>query len=303
VAARLTVRQGAGTRRAGAAPSGASVSPRRRRLESHPVAHGILLVLSAVALAPIVVLGLNSLRSTTAISASPIGVPSVPLWSNFASTWDAAGYSVAFRNSLIVSGSTVVGVCVLSGLAAYGLARLRVPGGNVIILYFLICLTLPAQLFLTPLFIAWVHLHLINNLFGLIVIYWGIYTPFGTLLLRAFFMALPVEFEEAARVDGSNELQVLTRIVAPIAWPAVISLAVIVAVWSWNEFLFALTFLQNTNLQTVAVRYYRFVGLYGFANLSQISAGGVLVCCLPVAFFLVLQRRFVQGLAAGGLKG
>jgi len=277
-----------------------SRSGRRKHIQ-HPFAHGILLVLVAAALAPLGVLSLNSLRSTDAIAGGPLGIPFSPIWSNFTNAWDTAGYSVAFRNSIIVSVSTVVGVCVFSGMAAYGLARLRVRGGGIVVVYFLIGLTLPAQLFLTPLFIAWVHLHLTNNLFGLIVIYWGMYIPFGVLLLRAFFVSLPPEFEEAARVDGCNEFQVFSRIVIPIAWPPVVSLAVIVAVWSWNEFLFAVTFLTSSNVQTVAVRYYRFLGIYS-SNLADISAAGILVCCLPIAFFIALQRRFVQGLASGGLK-
>lgn len=289
---------------AGAVNVGPRTRRRRRVRRFHPVAHSVLLILSAVSLAPLVVLVSNSLRTMTAISNSPLGLPGTRLqWANYPSTWDVAGYSVAFRNSLIVSCGTVIGVCLLSALSAYGLTRLRMRGGNAVILYFLVCLTLPAQLFLTPVFIAWVHLHLTNSLFGLILIYWGMYVPFGTLVLRSFFLSLPPDFEEAARVDGCNELQVLRRIVVPIAWPAVVSVAVIVAVWSWNEFLFAVTFLQSSNVQTIAVRYYRFVGLHGFENLAEISTGGVLVCCLPVLFFLVLQRRFVQGLSAGGLKG
>jgi raffinose/stachyose/melibiose transport system permease protein len=275
---------------------------KKRKALRHPLAHAILLVLAATALAPICILLLNSLRSNEAISGGPIGFPSSPVWSNYTSAWDTAGYSVAFRNSLIVSASTVLGVCTFAGLAAYGLARIRVRGSGLVLVYLLIGLTLPAQLFLTPLFIAWVHLHLNNNLFGLIFIYWGIYMPFGTLLLRSFFISLSPEFEEAARVDGCNELQVFRRVVVPMAWPALVSVAVIIAVWSWNEFFFAVTFLTNPNVQTVAVRYYRFLGIYS-SNLADISVGGLVVCCVPVSFFILLQRRFVQGLAAGGLKG
>ncbi len=279
-----------------------AIQRKKPRALQHPVAHGILLVLAATALAPICILVLNSLRSDTAISGGPLGIPASPIWSNYPSAWSTAGYSVAFRNSLIVSASTVAGVCTFAGLAAYGLARIRVRGSGAVLVYLLIGLTLPAQLFLTPLFIAWVHLHLNNSLFGLIFIYWGIYIPFGTLLLRSFFISLSPVFEEAARVDGCSELQVFGRIVVPMAWPAIVSLAVIVAVWSWNEFFFAVTFLTNPNVQTVAVRYYRFLGIYS-SNLADISVGGLVVCCVPVLFFILLQRRFVQGLAAGGLKG
>jgi raffinose/stachyose/melibiose transport system permease protein len=273
------------------------------RTKEYSVAkHGILLVLAATALAPIAVLATNSLRSNDAMLVHPFGWPLPPLFSNYVSAWDTAGYSVAFVNSLIVSGGTVLGVCTFSALAAYGLARLRVPGSGIILTYLLIALTLPTQLYLVPVFIAWVHLHLTNNLLGLIFIYWGMWTPFGVLLLRSFFISLPVDFEDSARVDGCNELQVLRRVVVPIAWPSLVSLAVIIGVWSWNEFLFAVTMLTNESVQTVAVRYFRFNGIYS-TNYADVAAGGLIACSVTIFFFLILQRRFVQGLSQGGLKG
>ena len=274
----------------------------RRATSYSMLKHGILLVLSATVLAPIVMLATNSLRPTASIALQPFGLPLPPLFSNYVSAWNTAGYSVAFVNSLIVSSVTVLGVCTFSGLAAYGLARLRIRGGGAVLTYLLIALTIPSQLYLVPIFIAWVHLHLTNNLFGLILIYWGMWTPFGVLLLRSFFISLPADFEDSARVDGCNELQVLGRVVLPISWPSLVSLAVIIGVWSWNEFLFAVTMLTNQSVQTVAVRYYRFNGQYT-TNYADVAAGGLLACSVTVLFFLLLQRRFVQGLAAGGLKG
>ncbi|MFZ0217667.1 MAG: carbohydrate ABC transporter permease [Candidatus Dormiibacterota bacterium] len=264
--------------------------------------HLVLIVLCLFVLVPVAILAADALRSSGAIKAQPIGVPAPPLWQNFAGAWTAAGYGAAFVNSLVVCAIAVAGVLVLAALSGYGLARMRVRGSGFFVVYYLIGLTLPAQLYLTPLFIAWVHLDLTNNLFGLAIIYWGNYTPFSVLLLRSYFLSLPVDFEEAARVDGASELQVLRHVVAPLSWPAIATVAVMVGVWAWNEYLFALTFLNIPSAETVAVRFYAFTGQY-ISNFADIAAAGVMMVIPPVLLFLLLQRRFIQGLSAGGLKG
>lgn len=275
---------------------------RARRILGISVRHFVLILFGLFVLLPIAVLAMDSLRSSTAVKTTPIGFPAQPLWSNFPGAWQAAGYTQALLNSVIVCALTIAGVLILSVLAGYGLARMKVRGSSFFVVYYLIALTLPAQLYLTPLFIAWVHLDLTNNLLGLAIIYWGNYTPFSVLLLRSYFLNLPVEFEEAAKVDGASEFQVLRRVIAPLSWPAVATVGVMVGVWAWNEYLFALTFLNVQSSETVAVRFYSFTGQY-ISNFADIAAAGVMMVIPPVLLFLMLQRRFIQGLSAGGLKG
>lgn len=279
-----------------------SAGYRARRVFGLSARHFVLIVLGLFVLIPIAILAMDALRSSTDVKTSPIAFPTRPLWSNFPNAWQAAGYTQALLNSVIVCALTIFGVLVLSVLAGYGLARMKVRGSGFFVVYYLIALTLPAQLYLTPLFIAWVHLDLTNNLFGLAIIYWGNYTPFSVLLLRSYFLGLPVDFEEAAKVDGATEFQVLRRVIAPLSWPAVATVGVMVGVWAWNEYLFALTFLNVQSSETVAVRFYAFTGQY-ISNFADIAAAGVMMVVPPVLLFLLLQRRFIQGLSAGGLKG
>lgn len=276
--------------------------PRPRRHTSMLwLVHLPLLLLVVATLAPLFVLFVNSVKTDMDIKADPLGLPSSIQWGNFVAAWNTAGYTLAFRNSLIVSGSTVLIVCITGGMCAHAMANLKLPGQNVVLVYLLLALTVPPLLYLVPLFYLWTKLHLINTLPGLILIYSALYLPFGIFLLRAYFINLPHEIEDAARIDGCSEWQTFVRVIVPLSWPAFTSVALIVAVWSWNEFIFAITFLPSQDVQTVAVRYATFTGQW-VSNYAYISSAGVIMILPAVVLFLLLQRRFVEGMTAGGLK-
>jgi raffinose/stachyose/melibiose transport system permease protein len=276
--------------------------PRRRRHTSMLwLVHLPLLLLVVATLAPLFVLFVNSVKTDMDIKADPLGLPSSIQWGNFVAAWNTAGYTLAFRNSLIVSGATVLIVCITGGMCAHAMANLKLPGQNVVLVYLLLALTVPPLLYLVPLFYLWTKLHLINTLPGLILIYSALYLPFGIFLLRAYFINLPHEIEDAARIDGCSEWQTFVRVIVPLSWPAFTSVALIVAVWSWNEFIFAITFLPSQDVQTVAVRYATFTGQW-VSNYAYISSAGVIMILPAVVLFLLLQRRFVEGMTAGGLK-
>jgi len=263
--------------------------------------HVPLWLLVAVTLFPVVLLVMNSVKPDLAIKADPLGLPKTLQLSNYPEAWRTAEFGRAFLNSIIVSGSTILGICVLSGLAAYGMTRLRLPGADTVASYYLMAITIPAPLFLVPLFFLWARLHLHDTLPGLILVYLAVYQPFSIFLLRSYFMGLPQELEDAARVDGCSELQVFTRIVLPLAKPAFLTLAVVIGTLTWREFLFAVTLLQKYENMTVAIRYARFSGQY-LTDYAQQSAGGVMLVLPVVILFLLLQRRFIQGVVSGALK-
>lgn len=127
----------------------------------------------------------------------------------------------------------------LGGLAAYSIAKLKLPGGDLLTLFLLISSSLPVQLFLVPLFFLWRSLGLVNNLFGLIIIYIAVQSPFAIFLLRSYMIQIPGDFEDAARVDGADELQVFARVVVPLSWPAFMTVGLVVGLNVWNEFLLA----------------------------------------------------------------
>ncbi len=267
-----------------------------------PLTYLGLAILAFISLAPLVVLAFNSLKDPAEIGRNPLGLPTMPNFGNFAQAWEQGKFEITMRNSAVITLGTVVGVCIISGLAAYALSRLDLPGSSGMVVYLFIGTTIPGQLFVIPLFFLWVRLGLVNTLIGLIIVYWALFTPFTTLLLRSYLLALPRELEEAARVDGAGELQVLTRIVLPLAWPGVLVVALVAALMAWNEFFFAVTMLQSQELKPVTTSFLAFQDRFS-QNWALTSAAAIIVILPTVALFLMLQRRFIAGLTAGALKG
>jgi raffinose/stachyose/melibiose transport system permease protein len=161
---------------------------------------------------------------------------------------------------------------------------------------------LPLQLFLVPLFFTWQRLGLVNNLLGLAIIYVATNAPFAVFLLRSYMLQLPRDFEDAARVDGAGEWQIFTGIVVPLSWPGFLTVGLVVALSVWNEFLLATVFLTEQELFTVVTSYYNFSTRFS-RDWSLTSAAAIMMILPVVVIFLALQRRFVEGLTQGGLKG
>ena len=150
-----------------------------------------------------------------------------------------------------------------------------------------------------PLFFLWQRLGLVNNLFGLIVIYIAINAPFAIFLLRSYMVQLPRDFEDAARVDGASEWQVFSRIVVPLSWPGFLTVGLVVALSVWNEFLLATVFLTEQELFTVVTSYYNFATRFS-RDWAMTSAAAVMMILPVIVIFLALQRRFIEGLTQGG---
>jgi raffinose/stachyose/melibiose transport system permease protein len=276
---------------------------RRSRREPSKGPYYVVLVLLAIfAIGPLVVLLFNSLKTNAEIGRNPLGPPLSPVFQNFPTAWVQGGFATTMVNSAILTFGTVVGVCIISGTAAYAMARLDLPGTDVVLLYLFVASALPFQLFLVPLFFLWSSLQLTNTLIGLIIIYWAVFSPFATLLLRSYLVALPRGFEDAARVDGATELQILLRVILPLSWPGFLTIALVSGLGAWNEFFFAVTFIQDDALKPVTTSFLAFQSNFS-RDWGLTSAAGIIIILPVVALFLILQRRFINGLTAGGLKG
>jgi raffinose/stachyose/melibiose transport system permease protein len=275
----------------------------RQRREPSKIPYYVILVLLVLfALGPLVVLVFNSLKSSAEIGRNPLGLPLSPVFENFPAAWTQGDFSTTMVNSTILTVGTVVGVCIIAGTSAYAMARLDLPGTDAVLLYLFVASAVPFQLFLVPLFFLWSTLHLTNTRFGLIVIYWAIFSPLATLLLRSYLVGLPRDFEDAARIDGANELQVMLRVVLPLSWPGILTVALVSGVAAWNEFFFAITFIQDNNLKPVTTSFLAFQSSFS-QNWGLTSAAAIYIILPIVVLFLILQRRFISGLTAGGLKG
>jgi raffinose/stachyose/melibiose transport system permease protein len=275
---------------------------RKRRAAGLLPNYLVLSVLVVFALSPIVILAFNSVKSRAEIGRDALGFPRAFHWDNFSRAWDVGNFSTTVRNSGILVALTLAGVLVLGGMAAYSLAKLDLPGAGAVTLYLLVGSSLPLQLFLVPLFFLWQRLHLINNLFGLATIYVAINAPLAIFLLRSYMVQLPSDFEDAARVDGAGEWRIFAGIVVPLSWPGFLTVGLVVALSVWNEFLLATVFLTKQELFTVVTSYANFQTRFS-RDWALTSAAAMMMILPIIAVFLLLQRRFVDGLTQGGLKG
>jgi raffinose/stachyose/melibiose transport system permease protein len=281
--------------------------PRPRRAAGnarapHPAFYLVLVVLFAFALGPIVIFLFNSLRTQSQLATDPLGFPTHPQWHNFLDAWRQASMGAGFINSAVIVAGTAAGVCVIAGCAAYAMSRLELPGAGSAMAYLLVSTALPVQIFLVPLFFLWTRLGLYDTLIGLIIIYWAIFSPFATLLLRSFMISVPRDYDDAARIDGASEWGVLFRIILPIAWPGFLTVALVASLSAYNEFLLAVTFIQTNDRMPISTTFFSFQQGYT-QNYALISAAGVMMLAPMVALFLLLQRRFVDGITAAGLGG
>jgi raffinose/stachyose/melibiose transport system permease protein len=258
----------------------------------------VLLLLAAFSLGPLLVLAFNSLKTAQEISLNPFGPPGQLEFTNYLEAWGQGRFATTMRNSLIVVLGTAPMVCFIAGLAAFALARMDVPGGDIFTTYLLLGTSLPATVFLIPLFFLWSRLGLTESLLGLCIIYWAINSPFATFLLRSYMVTVPIDFEDAARVDGASDWEVLRHVILPIIWPGFLTVALVVGLAAWNEYMFAYTFIHQADLKTIITSYPSFTGR--FTRDWGLTSAAAIIMILPVlVFFLLLQRRFIEGLTAG----
>lgn len=255
-----------------------------------------------VALFPIALLVLNSLKPAAQIVQNPLAFPEAIRWDNFARAWKDARFSQSFFNSITLTAMTIILVCSTASLTAYVLARRKVKSWKIVTFYLLGTTTAPIQLFLFPLYFGGAKLGLINNVFFVSVIYTAIYSPFAVMLLRTYFLAVPREIEEAALVDGASHWQVFTKVMLPIVSPGILTVALIIGLYSWNEFLIATTFLQKADKLTAVVSFFLLSGQYS-SDWGEIMAAALIIVLPVVILFVLLQRRFIEGMAGGSVKG
>nr|WP_294668586.1 carbohydrate ABC transporter permease [uncultured Blautia sp.] len=213
----------------------------------------------------------------------------VPLWVNL-------------RNSLIIAfGSTVLSAG-LATFSAYGLARYKLKLNKFIIFCFLISEMLPTVLFLSPLFIVFNKIGIMNTLLAPIIFTCLHGIPFCVITLRPYFLGIPKELEEAAIIDGCNRFTTFFRIMVPIIYPGIIVAAAFTFLWGWGDLMGALTFVSNDMLQPLTVNMYKSIGEFG-VEWSSLMAFAVLITIPVLLMFIFLQKYLVEGTTAGAVKG
>jgi multiple sugar transport system permease protein len=225
---------------------------------------------------------------------------------NFVDAWtgQSSGYplSTAMINSLMVTIPATFIPIFVSALAAYSFARFRSRTKDLLFLALVLLQTIPQQMVIVPIFNLFYRLQIQNNYIGLILLHSAFGLPWQILFLRSFFSTIPVEIEEAARVDGASYFKVFRRIVLPLTLPAMASLVSLQFVFVWNDFFFALSTITDPTRRLAPQIIPLLIGRYS-VNWSLLAAGSILLMIIPVGIYVVLQRYYVRGLTAGAVKG
>lgn len=272
------------------------------KLLNRSISPKILILLLIFSLFPFYIAVSASLKGPAQLFTDPFGLPEKLHFGNYIGAWHEGNFGRALQNSSILTLGAVLGVLLTGTPAAYALAKMKIPGGPFLIGYIFFCTTIPAQLFIAPLYLIFARLGFINSLGGMILIYIAQWSPFAILLLRSYFIQLPNELLEAALIDGASGWQAFWRVILPVARPGVVTVMTIVAMYSWNQFLLPLAFLNKPELQPVTVAVVMFQGQWS-TEWGKIMASAILGVIPILVLFAVLHRRFVTGLAGTGLKG
>ena len=235
------------------------------------------------------------------IARRPFALPTAFRWENLERAWTVGRFDRYIGNSVIYCAAIVGGVVLLSCLAGYALALLPLPARDVILVVFLLGLMVPFQSVMVPLYYLLRDIKLLETYWAFIVPGIALRLPFGIFLMRGFFRGLPPELGDAARTDGANEWGVFRQVFLPLAWPGMATLIVFQFIWTWNQFAMPLIYVQRDELRPISLGTLFFFGRYT-ADRGMIAAGVTIAMIPIIVLYLLLQRRFIEGITAGALK-
>jgi alpha-glucoside transport system permease protein len=265
--------------------------------------HFLLVLVGLLWLVPTLGLFLTSLFSPTDINSlgwwEIFSKPSLATFQNYQDVWDNPAIHSAFFTTVWISlGGTILPI-VVAALAGYAFAWLDFPGRDWLFVLVIALLVVPLQMALIPMFRLYSDLGIFDTVLSLVLFHTAFGLPFAIFLLRNFFIGIPKELLEAARIDGASEIRIFLRLILPLGLPAIASLAIFQFLWTWNDLLVALTFGRETQPITVAI----FSQLRQFgANIELIAPATFVSLVIPLGVFFAFQRYFVQGLLAGSVK-
>ena len=262
---------------------------------------GTVLLVSAL-LFPLYWAVVSSLTPENRLFGTPALIPQAFVLEHYRALFDERDFWTPMRNSIIVAGSTTALSVTLGALCAYAIARLRFRGKPVLLAFVLMASMFPQIAIVSPLYIALRAAGLLNSYPGLVLPYLTFAMPLAIWLLVGFLRQLPVDLEEAALMDGAGRLRTLRDIVLPLARPGLATTAILTFLYSWNEFLFALSFTLGPERYTVPVAITLFRGQYQ-VPWGQVLAAAVVATAPVIAVVLIAQRRIIAGLTSGAVKG
>jgi multiple sugar transport system permease protein len=256
-----------------------------------------------VALVPVLWLASLSFKDPATIGDGSF-IPTKWTLANYRGIFDTSLFTRALVNSIGIALIATALAVVVGSMAAYAIARLRFPGKGVLVGVTLLIAVFPPISLVSPLFNLWRQLGLFDTWPGLIIPYLTFSLPLAIYVLQAFFREIPWSLEKAARVDGATPLQAFLRVIAPLAAPGMFTTAILVFIFCWNDFVFAISLTSTINSRTVPAAIAFFTGASQFQTpIGSIAAAGVVITIPIIIFVFVFQRRIVAGLTSGAVKG
>jgi multiple sugar transport system permease protein len=286
------------TRRSSLLPAGLA----NRRLLGDIVTYVACAIISLIFIFPTLWMISTSFKDVAQVYRIPMGwLPDPVMWDNYSNALDAMPFFGYVRNSLFIVIGSTFGTILSCSLVAYGFARFRAPGRNILFMIVLSTMMLPYAVMMIPQFVMFSALGWVNTFNPLIVpAFFG--SPFFIFLLRQFFMTIPRDLDEAAKMDGASALGIWFRIILPLAKPALVTVAVFSIIWTWNDYLGPLIYLSGKDNYTVAVGLAFFQGEHS-TDWGMLMAASTMAVVPSLIIFLFAQRYFIQGIATSGLKG
>lgn len=279
----------------------------RERVTKRPVSAGtvathVLLILGAVVMVfPFAWELLTSVKTLAeALHVPPQLLPAVPQWQNFSAVFAAVPFAAQFGNTVVMTVLRTAGQVFFSAAAGFAFARLEFPFKRVIFAVFLSMLMIPSQLFILSQYEIIQSLGLLNTVAALALP--GLFGAFGVFLMRQFFLQLPSELMDAARLDGANALQIYWRIMLPLAKNGLLALGILAAIWAWNDLLWPLVVNSDPSTVTLSVGLASLQGQFT-TNYPVLMAGSTLASIPMIILFVVFQKRMIEGISASAVKG
>lgn len=263
--------------------------------------HAILIFGVIITITPFIWMILTSLKTlgeSTLIP--PVILPKKLNWANYADAVSTLPFAKFYMNTIISTIAKTIGQVIFCSMAAYAFARIEFPGRDFIFMIVLSVLMVPGQIFLLPQYMIIQKMGLLNTIPALILP--GLFSAFGTFLLRQFFMTLPKELEEAAMLDGCNHFKTYWSIMMPLAKPGMTALAIFTALWSWNDLMWPLIVNTSPDKMTLSAGLASLQGQH-LTNYPVLMAGSVLAIWPMIILFIIFQKSFVEGIAMSGSKG
>lgn len=262
----------------------------------------VLLLFLLLALIPFAIILLTSLKSGNELTKGVYVLPQVWRWDNYAEAWTQGRFSQYFFSSVVVAFGVVSASTLLSIMAGYAFGRLHFPLQGFLFILFLVGIMVPQEAFIIPLYHNLRRLGLYDTYWALILPQVGLSVCFGAFWMRGAFAGVPLDLEDAAKVDGCSSWAALWRVLVPVVQPAVLTMVVLLFVWTWNDFLLALVLVASEELRTLPLGLAFFQGRYSM-NVTLVAAGAVMVALPTIVIYALFQRQFVRGVTAGAVKG